>query len=52
MTLRHGRTIIASVHQPRSSIYAMIDHLVGRCMLKDDAQVASAWNFALKPMIL
>ena len=42
-----GRTVVAVIHQPRSSIYTMLDHLVllseGRTVYVGPAQEAHAW---------
>lgn len=44
---RNSRTIITTIHQPRSSIYAMFDNLLllseGRCMYFGQAQQAEAY---------
>ena len=54
-TLKHlardkGRTVVASVHQPRSSIYALVDQLVllsgGRLMYAGDGGAKCSAHFA------
>ena len=50
LAVKRGRTIVASVHQPRSSIYALIDQLVllsgGRLMYSGDGHNACSAHFA------
>ena len=50
LAIEKGRTIIASVHQPRSSIYALIDQLVllsgGRLVYAGAGQGACSAHFA------
>lgn len=50
LAVKRGRTIVASVHQPRSSIYALIDQLVllsgGRLMYSGDGHNACSSHFA------
>ena len=50
LAIEKGRTIIASVHQPRSSIYALIDQLVllsgGRLVYAGAGQGACSSHFA------
>ena len=50
LATKKGRTIVASVHQPRSSIYALIDQLVllsgGRLMYSGDGHDACSAHFA------
>eukprot|EP00740_Mantoniella_antarctica_P013914 CAMPEP_0181384150 /NCGR_PEP_ID=MMETSP1106-20121128/21791_1 /TAXON_ID=81844 /ORGANISM="Mantoniella antarctica, Strain SL-175" /LENGTH=302 /DNA_ID=CAMNT_0023503961 /DNA_START=134 /DNA_END=1039 /DNA_ORIENTATION=+ len=50
LAVKRGRTVIASVHQPRSSIYALIDQLVllsgGRLMYSGDGLTACSAHFA------
>jgi ABC-type multidrug transport system ATPase subunit len=50
LAVKRGRTIVASVHQPRSSIYALIDQLVllsgGRLMYSGDGGTACSAHFA------
>jgi energy-coupling factor transporter ATP-binding protein EcfA2 len=48
---RGGRTVVASIHQPRSAIYELLDHLVliseGRTVYRGDAKDAAAFFAAL-----
>ena len=50
LALDKGRTVIASVHQPRSSIFALVDQLVllggGRLMYSGDGHAACSKHFA------
>ena len=50
LAVRKGRTVVASVPQPRSSIFALVDHLVllsgGRAMYQGDGHKACSAHFA------